>query len=92
MLLDVVTKSDLEQVKTDLIAAVKEAVTQAGGSMSKKWLKSTEVMDKLSLSASGLQNLRINGTIPYSRLGGVIYYDNSEIEKILEKNKSKLSA
>jgi hypothetical protein len=84
--LELLSKTELEQFKQDLISAVKLIFTQTGAS-NKKWLRSDEVMKMLSLSSSGLQNLRINGTIPFTKLGGLIYYDFSEIVKILEANK-----
>jgi len=34
-----------------------------------------------------LQNLRIKGTLPYTKIGRVIYYDHDEIKKILEDNR-----
>ena len=83
---EIATKTDLEKVKEELISAFKGLFTQSPGA-AKKWLKSAETMQLLQISASGLQNLRINGTIPYTKLGGVIYYDFSEIVKILEANK-----
>ena len=53
----------------------------------KKWLKSTEVRKLLGISPGTLQNLRINGTLPYSKIGGVIYYDHEEIQNILAQNR-----
>lgn len=44
-------------------------------------------MKLLGISPGTLQNLRINGTIPYTKIGGVLYYDHSEIMEVLEKNK-----
>ncbi|MEX0314041.1 MAG: helix-turn-helix domain-containing protein, partial [Allomuricauda sp.] len=53
----------------------------------KKWLKSPEVRELLGISPGTLQNLRINGTLPYTKVGGVLYYDYQEIMQVLEKNK-----
>jgi hypothetical protein len=33
-----------------------------------------------------LQTLRINGTIPYTKVGGIIFYDKKDIQQIMEKN------
>jgi len=43
-------------------------------------------MSKLEISPGTLQNFRINGTIPFSKLGGIIYYDEEKINEILESN------
>lgn len=45
-------------------------------------------MTKLDISPGTLQNFRINETIPFSKLGGIIYYDEEEINEILLKNKN----
>ena len=83
---ELITKTDLLQTEAHIIKAVSDLMNRSCN-LPKKWLKSNEVMELLGLSSSGLQNLRINATIPYTKLGGVIYYDYEEILKILEKNK-----
>jgi hypothetical protein len=84
---EIVTKQDLLQVKTELLNALKETLSQINANATKKWLKSSEVQEMLSLSASGLQNLRVAGTLPFTKLSGIIYYDYNDIASILEKNK-----
>ena len=51
----------------------------------KQWLKSAEVRELLKISPGTLQNLRINGTLKYKRIGGIIYYNYEGIVKMLEK-------
>jgi len=34
-----------------------------------------------------LQNLRVNGTLPFTKIGGVIFYEYEEIKKMLEKHR-----
>jgi len=41
----------------------------------------------LQISYSTLQMLRNTGKMPYTRIGGLIYYDAAEIERILETEK-----
>jgi len=83
---ELITKTDLLQAKEDILKALSDLMNRSC-TMQKKWLKSNEVMEMLGLSSSGLQNLRISGTIPFTKLGGLIYYDNEDISRILEKNK-----
>jgi hypothetical protein len=83
---EIATKADLLQVKSDILTALSEVMTRSSIAQ-KKWLKSNEVMELLGLSSSGLQNLRIRGTIPFTKLGGVIYYDYQEIMNLLDSNK-----
>jgi hypothetical protein len=83
---EIATKADLLQMKNDILTALGGVMTPTGIAQ-KKWLKSSEVQELLGLSSSGLQNLRVRGTIPFTKLGGVIYYDYQEILKLFESNK-----
>ncbi|QLE01999.1 helix-turn-helix domain-containing protein [Galbibacter sp. BG1] len=83
----IVTTDDLREFKMELLDEIKEALNQEGRFQQKKWIRSAEVMELLSISPGTLQNLRINGTIPYTKIGGVLYYDSQEIHGILEKNR-----
>lgn len=87
MAVNIITPEDLNEFKEDLLDNIKEMITHQPGVKSKKWLKSPEVRELLSISTGTLQNLRINGTLPYTKIGGVIYYDYDEILKILEENR-----
>jgi hypothetical protein len=40
----------------------------------------------LNISTGTLQNLRINGTLPYTRMGSILYYKQADIDKILNEN------
>ena len=54
----------------------------------KKWLKSAEVKELLGISHGTLQAMRNNGTIKFSRIGGMIYYNIGDVDKIMEENKN----
>jgi hypothetical protein len=84
----IVTKQDLLQVKTELIEVFLEVLNQVN-SNSNKWLRSAEVQKLLGISSSALQNLRISGTLPHTKLSGIYYYNYNDISEILEKNKRK---
>lgn len=83
----IITTDDLREFKMELLEELKELFNSRSGSVSKQWLRSTDVMERLKISPGTLQNLRINGTLPYTKIGGLIYYDSSEIEEVMEKNK-----
>ena len=51
----------------------------------KQWLKSPEVRRLLKISPGTLQNLRVNGTLRFTRIGGIIYYSYEDIELLLEQ-------
>ncbi len=83
----VLTIEDLQEFKKELLQELKTIFPTNQTGNSKKWLKSTEVRKLLGISPGTLQNLRINGTLPYSKIGGVIYYDHEEIQRILAANR-----
>jgi hypothetical protein len=84
----IITTDDLKEFKIELLDEIRSIVTEQKTATSKKWLKSVEVRKLLSISPGTLQTLRINGTLPYTRIGGTNYYNLCDIEKLLSKNKS----
>ncbi|MFT6921924.1 MAG: hypothetical protein ACJA1C_000922 [Crocinitomicaceae bacterium] len=75
----------------DLLLDIKELLEEQQSNKEepqaeKKWIKSHQAQRMLAISPGTLQNLRINGTLQYTKLGGVIFYDKSVIERILEQN------
>jgi hypothetical protein len=87
MAAEIITTDDLREFKIELLDDIKKLITISNGQPQKKWLKSPEVRKFLNISPGTLQNLRINGTLPFTRMGGVIYYDTEDITKILTNNK-----
>lgn len=83
----IITTEDLQEFKHELLGDIKELLNSKSTFKQKKWLKSPEVKELLSISAGTLQNLRINGTLPYTKVGGVIYYDYEDIMKVMEENR-----
>lgn len=86
----ILTLDDLQEFKKELLQEINKIALKINPQKvekTKRWIKSNEVMEKLDISPGTLQNLRINGTLPYTKLGGVLYYDSEEIEKVLTENK-----
>lgn len=83
----IITTEDLREFKMELLDDIKQLLNNQSGHSFKKWLKSPEVKELLGISSGTLQNLRINGTLPYTKVGGVLYYDYEEIMNVMEKNK-----
>ena len=83
--IELITKEDLKAFKSELLQEIK-AILQPGKGQSKQWLKSNEVRKLLNISPGTLQNLRINGTLHYTKIGSIIYYKMEDIDKVLEGN------
>lgn len=91
MAAEIITLEDLEQFRLTLVENIRKLLceNQPVREQEKEtiWLKSHQVQRMLGISPGTLQNLRINGTLPYSKVGGVIFYDRREIIKVMEMNK-----
>ena len=86
MAVQIITIEDLNEFRSLLLDDLKEII-QSKPQQTKQWLKSNEVRKLLNISSSTLQNLRINGTLTYTKVGGIMYYDKADIEKLLHGNK-----
>ena len=80
---ELLTREDLQQFRMQLLSELKEVLQQSKQS-TKQWLKSSEVRKMLGISHGTLQNLRITRSLPYTKLGGIMFYKYEDIEKILE--------
>lgn len=88
MAIEVITKEDLNEFRQLLIADLSTLLEIKPQQQQKKWLKSHEVRELLNISPGTLQNLRINGTLTYTRVGGIIFYESAHIDKLLNGNKT----
>jgi hypothetical protein len=82
---NLVTVQDLQNMKDEIISEL--ALIKGKTITQKEWLKSVEVMEMLSISTGTLQNLRINDNIPFTKIGGTLYYEHKAILKVLSDNK-----
>lgn len=87
-----VTVADLDAFGEKILSTIRLMIQGNGNLTSKKWLKSHQVRKLINISAGTLQTLRSNGTIPYTRIGGIIYYDSAEIEKMMINHKHSVSS
>jgi hypothetical protein len=83
----IITPEDLQNFKQELLTEIQKLLSQRQTTPSRKWLKSNEVRRLLLLSPGTLQNLRVNGTLPFTKIGGVIFYDYDDIQKMIEEHK-----
>ncbi len=85
----IITTDDLRDFKVELIDEIRTLISEQKTSVTKKWMKSVEVRKLLNISPGTLQTLRINGTLPYTKIGGTNYYNASDIEVLLSENHKK---
>lgn len=89
MEIELVTLQDLENLKKEILTEMKKMLEGHKSEPEKRWLKSSDIQKLLGISAGTLQTLRNRAMIPYTRLGGVIYYNREEVKKVLEKPEGK---
>ncbi len=86
MAIEVITKDDLNEFRHELLKEI-TGIINSSPQKNQKWLKSKEVRELLQISHGTLQNLRINGSLTFSKVGGTIYYANEDIEKLMNRSK-----
>jgi len=81
-----VTLEDLELFRQGLLSAFRSLLIQyVSPTSQKKWLKTYEVRKILGISRGTLQTLKKNGVIPFTKIGGLNYYDAEQVNKALEE-------
>jgi len=89
MSVNILTQEDLLKFKTDLFEELKGLLSEVAPGPQRKWLKSYEVQQMLGISPGTMQNMRINGTISFTKIGGLTFYDYEDIIKLMEGKKKE---
>ena len=87
MAAEIITKDDLNEFRELLLNDFKTLLHGKNPQENAKWLKSYQVKNMLKISPGTLQNLRVNGTIRYTKIGGILYYKQEDIHRLLEGKK-----
>ncbi|MEO6283978.1 MAG: helix-turn-helix domain-containing protein [Dyadobacter sp.] len=83
MNIEVITKEDLQILRRELLEDLKQLL--AGSKQEpKKWLRSADVRKMLNISAGTLQNLRANGQLRPSKIGGSYFYAFQDIQSLMQ--------
>lgn len=86
----IVSKADLQELITDSIRSNLSTVdvnsAQSSDTSAEEWLTNADAREHLSLSKTTLQRFRKSGQLPFSKIGGSIYYRRSDIDSLLERN------
>jgi len=83
---EIITTDDLREFKIELLDEIKKLLKTSSTAGTKKYLKSSEMKRMLNVTSGTLQTLRINGTLPYTKIGSLIFYDAEEIYKLMKEN------
>lgn len=70
--------------KDEFFRELESFMKKQSGTPNKRWLKSYEVRELLGISPGTLQNLRVNGTLPFTKVGGLMFYDIEDVRRLME--------
>jgi hypothetical protein len=85
MAAEIITKEDLVEFEDRLLDKIKKMMGQSTDEP-RKWLRSAQVRKMLNISPNTLTSLRVNGIIKFTRVGGIMYYNNDDINQMLAGN------
>ena len=93
-----VVVSSIEDIQAVVEAAVDSATRQVLASVSapipepSEWVPASLAREEYGSSKTWWQRHRTSGELPYSRIGGKIFYRRADIDGLLERNLRKRSA
>lgn len=85
MSVEIITKEDLQHFRRQLLEELQQLLNRKKSRETlPPVLRSADVRKLLQISPATLQTLRINGTLPFTKVGGTIYYRQEDIARLLE--------
>lgn len=80
----IVTLRDLKDFEEKLLSKIQDLLSSSKSLQNtKQWLRSAELREIMNISPGTLQTLRINGTLPYKKVGGTMFYRYEDVVKLL---------
>jgi hypothetical protein len=85
MRVEIVTKEDLQHFRITLLNDLKEVIVQNVKSNSdiQEGYKTKQVRKILGCSNGKLQSLRIAGKLRSKKVGGTVYYNRDDVQKLI---------
>ena len=81
----IIEKQVLDELtyKIDLLKSKVDNLYVHSGIAPQKWIDNQQACQRLSVSIRTLQTLRDNKTLPYTKMGGKVFYKPEDVEKML---------
>ena len=83
-----ITSEDFIAFKQELLTEFEKLFKSYSTATQKRWLKAHQVRRLLNISIGTLQTLKSNGILPYTKIGGVHFFDYEDIQRILQEGKN----
>jgi hypothetical protein len=82
MAIEIITKDDLEAFRKSLLNDIK-ILLNTNEPEKTEWLRCSDVRKMLKISTGTLQNLRIGGKLKSQKIGGIHFYNITDIQNML---------
>lgn len=83
----IITINDLGEFNMEMIEEIESLVDEKKWDKQNRYIKSPKLIDSLQISLGILQILRINGALPYIKIGETIFYVAAEVQEVIDANK-----
>lgn len=77
-----ITVGDRQDFKAELFQELEKNLPNKNDCTERQWLRSSEVLGMLRISPGTFQKLGINGTISFSKIGGIVFYKYEGIARL----------
>jgi len=88
MAIEIITKDDLEAFRQTLLNDIRALLTNHK-TETKEWLRCADVRKMLKVSTGTVQNLRITGKLKSQKIGGIHFYNLTDIQNMLSGKLTK---
>lgn len=88
MAIEIITKDDLEAFRQTLLNDIR-ALLANNKTENKEWLRCADVRKMLKVSTGTVQNLRITGKLKSQKIGGIHFYNLTDIQNMLSGKLTK---
>ena len=85
-----VTIDDLILFQLQLLGEIRKIIKESMGEPCKRWLRTEEVKELLGISTTTLSVIKSNGTLPFTKIGGTVYFDYHDIQRVMLENKANV--
>lgn len=82
-----VTFADLRKFKEELVEELAKMYQRTPEVVKREYIRSNEACRMLQVSIGTLHNLRAKHILPFTKIGGVVYYHVEDIKRVLDSNK-----
>lgn len=84
---ELATIEDLEEAKAEIMQAILTLNNSLSPEPIKEYLKVSEVLEMFNISTNTLTKWRVELGLPYSKIGGQIYYAFSDIRRFFAEHR-----